>query len=50
MGIGTDAYQFRIMGRIEKPAVILSQVGSTQADGSFTLKMQDTHFKERTRC
>lgn len=46
MGIGTDAYQFRIMGRIEKPAVILSQVGSTQSDGSFTLKMQDTHLKK----
>ena len=27
MGIGTGAYQFRIMGRIEKPAVILSQSG-----------------------
>lgn len=46
MGIGTDAYQFRIMGRIEKPATILSQVGSTQTDGTFTLKMQDTHLKK----
>jgi len=46
MGIGTDAYQFRIMGRIEKSAVILSQVGSTQTDGIFTLKMQDTHLKK----
>lgn len=46
MGIGTDAYQFRIMGRIEQPATILSQVGSTQADGSFTLKMMGTHLKK----
>lgn len=46
MGIGTDAYQFRIMGRIEKAAVVLSQVGSTQTDGSFTLKMGDSHLKK----
>lgn len=39
-GIGTSAYQFRVMGRIEQPYVILGQVGSSGADGTFTLKMQ----------
>lgn len=41
-GIGADAYQFRIMGRIENTAPILGQVGTSGADGSFTLNMQDT--------
>lgn len=39
-GIGSDAYQFRIMGRIEEPVVILGQVGASGSDGSFTLKMK----------
>lgn len=39
--IGNSAYQFRIMGRIEQPAVILGQVGSSGSDGTFTLKMAD---------
>lgn len=43
-GIGTNAYQFRVMGRIEKAAVILSQQGSSGTDGTFTLKMMDTHL------
>ncbi len=41
-GIGSLGYQFRIQGRIEKTAPILSQVGTSGADGTFTLKMLDT--------
>ena len=44
-GIGSDAYQFRIMGRIEGPATILGQVGASSTDGTFQLKMMDTTLK-----
>lgn len=44
-GIGSDAYQFRIMGRIEAPATILGQVGASSTDGTFQLKMLDTTLK-----
>jgi hypothetical protein len=40
-GIGADAYQFRIMGRIESISPIVGQIGASNTDGSFTLKMQD---------
>lgn len=43
-GIGGDAYQFDVMGRIEKAAVIRSQVGATAADGTFQLLMNDKHL------
>ena len=39
--IGNDAYEFRVMGRIEKPSTILSQVGASQSNGMFSLKMAD---------
>jgi len=42
--IGNSAYRFDIMGRIEKASEILSQVGATQADGTFYLKMKDKHL------
>lgn len=48
--IGNNGYQFRVMGRIEKPSVILAQIGSTAADGSFTLKMQDRHLNKGQVC
>lgn len=41
-GIGADAYQFRIMGRIEAVAPIVGQVGTSGTDGTFSLRMQDT--------
>jgi len=41
-GIGADAYQFRIMGRIEATAPIVNQVGTSGVDGTFTLTMLDT--------
>lgn len=41
-GIGADAYQFRIMGRIEAIAPIVNQVGTSGVDGTFTLTMADT--------
>lgn len=41
-GIGSDGYQFRIMGRIEAVAPIVGQVGTSGVDGTFSLKMLDT--------
>lgn len=43
-GIGSTAYRYNSLGRIERKAVVVSQVGASAADGSFTLKMQDTHL------
>ena len=43
-GIGNNAYRFDVIGRIEKAAVILSQVGASGSDGSFQLKMADSHL------
>lgn len=40
-GIGNNAYRFDIIGRIEKSAPIVRQQGSSGADGSFSLIMQD---------
>lgn len=42
--IGNNGYQFSVMGRIEKPSVIIRQIGTTQADGSFQLLHQDRHL------
>jgi hypothetical protein len=43
-GIGNNAYRFDVIGRIEKAATILSQVGASGANGDFSLKMQDTYL------
>lgn len=45
-GIGANAYNFRIMGRIEQPSVILSQVGASGTDGTFSLKMGDRRLNK----
>lgn len=42
-GIGNNGYQFAVMGRLEKPSVILRQVGSTVGD-RFQLLMNDRHL------
>lgn len=42
--IGNSGYKYNIMGRIEKATAILSQVGSSQSDGTFTLKMQERYL------
>lgn len=42
--IGNNAYRFDIMGRIEKQAVILSQIGSSSSTGAFSLLMQDEYL------
>lgn len=42
--IGTNAYQFRIIGRIEQTSTILEQVGSSGSDGTFTLRHADRHI------
>lgn len=39
--IADNAYRFNVMGRIQGPSVILSQVGGTSADGTFQLVMAD---------
>lgn len=44
--IGNNGYQYPVMGRIEKAAVINSQVGTTTADGRFQLLMADRHLVE----
>lgn len=49
-GIGSTSYQFRIIGRIEAPAPILGQVGTSGSDGTFTLKMQDTTLNPGDNC
>lgn len=43
-GIGSTSYRYNVLGRIERKAVVVSQVGASGVDGSFTLKMQDTHL------
>jgi hypothetical protein len=42
--VGNNAYQFPVMGRIEKPSVIIKQIGATAANGSFQLLMGDSHL------
>ena len=49
-GIGNNAYQFRIMGRIERASVISGQIGATGADGSFTLRMLDRNLNKGEAC
>lgn len=43
-GIGNNGYRYDVMGRIEKASEILSQVGASGADGTFTLRMNDRHL------
>lgn len=42
--IGNSGYQFPVMGKLTKASVILSQIGTTQADGRFQLLMKDRHL------
>jgi len=42
--IGDSALRFNVMGRIQKASTIISQVGSTQADGTFQLIMKDNYI------
>lgn len=44
--IGANAYQFRIMGRIEQTSEIVGQVGASGSDGSFSLKMRDNSLQK----
>jgi hypothetical protein len=43
-GIGNIAYRWDVLGRIEKKATVVSQVGASGANGAFTLKMLDTYL------
>lgn len=42
--IGSNAYQFDIMGRIQIPSTINSQVGSTSSDGTFKLSIRENYL------
>lgn len=42
--IGDNSLRFNVMGRIQKSSTILSQVGGTNADGSFQLIMKDNYI------
>lgn len=48
--MGNNAYQFPVMGRIEKASVIRNQVGASGADGRFTLLMNDRHLYDGMNC
>jgi len=39
--IGDHGMRYKVMGRIQAPAVVVAQVGSTNADGTFVLTMKD---------
>jgi hypothetical protein len=39
--IGDNAYRYNIMGRIQQKTVVVSQQGTTAADGTFQLFMKD---------
>lgn len=42
--VGNNAYQFDVMGRIQKASTINSQVGATSANGTFFLSMADNYL------
>ena len=42
--IGDNSLRFNVMGRIQKATTILSQVGGTNADGTFQLIMKDNYI------
>ncbi len=48
--VGSNAYQFDIMGRIQRPVQINGQIGATQADGTFTLSLVDRGIWPGMNC
>lgn len=42
--IGNNAYQFDVWTRIQKAVEVNSQVGATQADGTFQLSLKDNYL------
>lgn len=48
--IGDSSLRFNVMGRIQKTATILSQVGSTETDGTFQLLMKDNYIYKGQMC
>src|SRR6478609_12024928 len=48
--IGDTALRFNVMGRIQKASTILAQVGSSGADGTFQLLMQDNYIYKGQVC
>lgn len=49
-GIGSNAYQFDVIGRIERAATIKNQIGASGATGGFTLLMLDTYLYPGQMC
>lgn len=42
--IGSNGYQYRVWGRIQKSSVINHQVGASGADGTFSLSLKDNYL------
>ncbi len=42
--IGSNAYRYKIMGRIQKKSVINGQIGASGADGTFQLSIKDNYL------
>lgn len=42
--VGSSGYRYAVQGRIQQASVILSQVGSSGADGTFSLKLKDNYM------
>lgn len=42
--IGNNAYQFDVMGRIQKASTINSQIGATDSNGVFQLSLMDNYL------
>lgn len=48
--IGDNSYRFNVMGRIQKAATIISQVGSSGSDGTFQLIAKDNYAYKGQMC
>jgi hypothetical protein len=44
--IGSNAYRYRVKGRLQRKSIINNQIGSSTADGRFTLSMRDSLLYE----
>lgn len=48
--IGDSSYRFNVMGRIQRASQILSQIGSSGSDGTFSLLMADNYISKGQMC
>lgn len=42
--IGDTAYKYAVQGRIQQASVILSQVGASESNGAFSLRLRDNYL------